>query len=201
MRTVNGVQLDNGDIAEQMVNQYSGTAIIVGSAACVWDDLDRARAIAKNHDLICINLSFCAFKYQVQKNQIHVEHWIGLQPEILYMRHQYAGDRVKTHSYYPGPGVDYVWQGIGAQGTSGLFATRIALAMGYKKVILTGIPLDAQLHFHDYPRVGNCNWALDRHLSIAWEKSVQEEFQGRVRSMSGRTKGWLGEPTEDWLHA
>jgi hypothetical protein len=92
--------------------------------------------------------------------------------------------------------------------TSAAKAARMALHEGFEPVILCGCPLTATGYFegesqkgvgigHDCRRVGDPE--MDAHRTIRnyrdkFAKLAQNEFQGRVFSMSGRTRKLLGEP-------
>lgn len=104
-----------------------------------------------------------------------------------------------THSYKPWAGVDRVWpewdSEEGRKGTSALFAVRVALALGYERVILTGVPLDATGRHYDPPGVKGNGYDA-RSLREAWEKAAVTEFAGRVTSMGDHwTAKLLGGPT------
>lgn len=163
--------------------------LIIGSAACVWDDLaawgDRpARAIA-------VNRMIGAYKGRL---------WAGatLHPELA------AEFRASRPGKWPlfapkeASGVTRIhpkrdqWNG-----TSVLYAVRIALAHGAERVAVAGAPLDEGPHFdHD--------GTLRPHLTqyrLSWSRYT-DELGGRVRSLSGWTRDLLGHPLDGgWLNA
>jgi len=83
-------------------------------------------------------------------------------------------------------------------GCSGLSACVVGVALGYHKVILAGSPLLDNGHFYDPP------WrktTLERSFPDTpkggpklWRKVNDEVFEGRVKSMSGRSRDLLGGP-------
>ena len=122
------------------------------------------------------------------------------------MGHGYGtGAHVHTHSFASPSSVrhreiDLFWDISFPGGTSGMFGCYIGLAMGYSKIILAGIPMDGTGHFFDPPWVGTVELTQDAE-KIVWTQAANGLFRGRVKSMSGNTRKWLGEPTEDWINA
>jgi hypothetical protein len=88
--------------------------------------------------------------------------------------------------------VDFVWALEGWPPCSGLFGAVVALAMGYAPVILAGCPEDDGGHFYDPP--GESGDYLSGGNAAAWLWHREQVFAGRVKSLSGRTREWLGEP-------
>lgn len=79
-------------------------------------------------------------------------------------------------------------------GSSGLFAVKVALKdYGFDRVILCGIPMDADACH--YNRISPWR-AADRHRK-GWEQA-RRHLVGKVRSMSGWTRDFLGDARE-WL--
>lgn len=104
--------------------------------------------------------------------------------------------RILQHSC--NEGVEYKWPFPG-HGSSGLNACYVGLGMGYEELILIGIPLDNSGHYWEAP------WLESRFLREVppgrnpdepryWENAARKIFDGRVKSMSGRTRELLGEP-------
>ena len=74
----------------------------------------------------------------------------------------------------------------------------IGLALGYNKIILAGVPLDGSGHFFDPPDKETKQFS-GQNIDLEWKWANDKYIKGRVKSLSGRTKEWFGEPTEDWL--
>lgn len=172
----------------------SGPAIVCGSARCLWDDL----AAAPAGDLVAVNYAGI-FLHDTPK------HWVSIHAEafqwMLPLRvgrvwqgdgRLQAGQGIETHAQHQCIGVRHVWPAK-RDGSSGLFAARVALALGYAPVILCGIPLDRGGHFYDQPgkSTGEGNYGL--YLD-SWRGAAKYEFGGRVFSMSGATRNLLGAP-------
>lgn len=92
------------------------------------------------------------------------------------------------HAEAPYPMVDHVWEAP-LTGTSSLFATKIMLALGYDEVLLAGCPLDDSGRYYDAPWNKGCD--LNPMSLKEWEEFLPI-FNGRVKSMSGRTRELLG---------
>ena len=102
------------------------------------------------------------------------------------------GNPLETHSRDSETKHKWPWHG---GGTSGLGAILTALALGYQRVVLAGMPLDKG------PHNGEPHWrvtAIENEAAIGymhWKRAMDLAFQGKVKSMSGTTKEWLGEPS------
>ena len=98
-----------------------------------------------------------------------------------------------THSCFGGADYDWPWPG---HGSSGLNAVYTGLALGYQQIVLVGIPLDNGGHYFDPPWLTTNfeNEVPDRRENEPkyWEMAAREVFNGRVKSMSGRTAELLG---------
>jgi len=78
-------------------------------------------------------------------------------------------------------------------GSSGLLATKVALELGCDRIVLCGVPMESTPHFHiPLPLKGAGRYRR------AWVERVGQ-LTGKVRSMSGWTAQFLGEPDEVWL--
>lgn len=74
-------------------------------------------------------------------------------------------------------------------GSSALLGVQAAIqAFGYLKIILCGCPLEGE----------SARGAHYRSFRAGWEERSAEVL-GPVKSMSGWTREFLGEPTEEWL--
>lgn len=199
-----------GEAPPHVANSCSGLLTVMGGAVCVWDDLQNIAALFGKKlgpmwhdddlpcDLMAIN-DIGAYWH----GKLH--HWVTLHG--MYMagwhkfrtKHAYgAGAGVEVHADKPAEAIDHIWDIPNVGGSSGLFACKIALVLGYNKIILAGMPMDDSRHFFDAPWYQGA--ALhNRPEELVWIQARNEVFGERVKSMSGRTKQWLGEPTKEWL--
>ena len=84
--------------------------------------------------------------------------------------------------------VDLVFRYEHPSGSSALLGTQAAIYSGYKKIVLCGCPLEG---------VNEQNYSYTS-FQKGWMKH-KAELEDKVRSMSGWTKFFLGEPTINWL--
>lgn len=79
-------------------------------------------------------------------------------------------------------------------GSVSLYGFKVAREKGHDKVIFAGAPMEPRRkHFLTHQP-----WPVWRVFWTAWEHR-KEEIKPFARSLSGRTKEMLGEPTEEWL--
>lgn len=194
---------------------YKGALLIMGSASCVWEDIEKFEQLNIKHDRMAVNYTgmFCW----------DMEHWVSEHPEIFrwlpMLKLKMCNNLVRVYKEsdegtykctYPGmahtnrPDTEEnivkttVWHGLDIGGTSSMFGVRVGIALGYDKIILAGVPLDGAGYFF-LPPTKNISNHGDRATQITWER--QKEFLSeRVRAMSGFTKNLLGEPTKEWLN-
>lgn len=200
----NGIR-GRGEKAPGCAGSFKGTAVVLGSARCIWDDC--AKIDFTKVEVIAIN-------NMIMHHKDRVHHGISLHPEEpplwrqLRWTNQCEESHVITHShrlpenndnlapqeFKTRCGLDYLWEIEGGRGgSSGLFAAMIGLALGYDKIILAGVPIDGTGHFFDPP--GKVvNQFLGTNIKEEWDNANHNYFKGRVKSLSGRTKEWLGEP-------
>jgi hypothetical protein len=74
-------------------------------------------------------------------------------------------------------------------GSSAFLGAQAGIELGYKKIILCGCPLLQLESPHNYENFQQ-GW-IDKGAYV----------QGKVKSLSGWTKEFLGEPTKEWLDA
>ena len=92
-------------------------------------------------------------------------------------------------------------------GSSGLGAIYVGLALGYEPIVLAGCPMDNTGHFFDPPlghpmaKVRLTNFDPQEAMlsktnknEKIWRRANETIFEGRVKSLSGKTRDWLGAP-------
>jgi hypothetical protein len=118
----------------------------------------------------------------------------------------YAGsvgisDRPSRHvacdARYPGPfpGDPWVWPGY--KSDTGLFAARMAQAVGYAPVILAGVRIDDSGYVEGYvghSHYPDANPQSLRNIRETWWAAFNRGWLAGVRSMSGWTAELLGRP-------
>lgn len=115
-------------------------------------------------------------------------------------------DGPQRHTLGPMRGYDFDWdipqcgyamEDILWHGSTSLFCVFTSLAMGYKRVVLAGCPMDSSGHWYFGPEHVGPRWTGE--CFMAWLDFRQSPQSESVRSMSGYTKTILGEPNQAWL--
>lgn len=180
--------------------------IVCADASCLWldlemfgarDDKGKGRVYKEGWDILAVNNAVIT----MPANVVHV---YSNQPRIIKSalaarRDEYGAEFLQVPQMHAcNPGCQYHWPWSG-HGTSGLGACFVGIGLGYNKIVLCGMPLE------DTPHNGEPHW---RKTSFAtseasgsarddrdahWKRAMSLGFEGKIRSMSGRTKNWLGD--------
>lgn len=196
----------NLDIPE-IAGQYAGKNVMVcGDAACIWDDLEafgakcvhgRGSVYKDDWDILTINKLIEIIPAKVEhcySNEIGL-----LERFIAARRFEYRREfGPPKHIHCRDQGAHWRWP-LGGHGTSGLGGTLVAVGLGYERIVLCGMPLDDSRHNGEPPwrQTAFTREAPDTAtggIPKPWAKAIDLCFGGKVRSMSGRTKQWLGAP-------
>jgi hypothetical protein len=188
--------------------EYDGTdspdMIILGGGKTVWEDYFSARSIMPESQIMCVNDIGGQFKVE----QIH--HMVSLHTGFfvatkLLRREKGMLKGYVNHFTKASPGVDVVWRMQNVGGTSGLFATKVAIAMGAQHIILCGIPMDNTGHYFDPPdatKNHTAKFSKNRCNLAPWiDMKKSKRVMSKVRSMGGHTAGIFGKPTAEWATA
>ena len=178
-----------------------GKLVICGDAACIWEDLDdfdckldavRGRVAKDGWQFMAVNKIGETFPGDI-------EHWYSnasalLAKFVAARRTEYAKEFSVRHTHSCQTGAMWTWPWP-AQGTSGLGAVLTAVGLGYEKIVIAGMPLD------DGPHNGEPPWRGTKFATSEvpdadphWQQAIAVVLKGRVKSMSGRTREWLGAP-------
>lgn len=178
------------------------TALVLGGAACLHDDIRAASAFGPFSEVVACNEAGAEF--------YGITAWVTLHankfPQWIKRR---AGNgyndvppRYTHDERYTGPGVTITPWGFPGQqetGSSGMYAAKVALVdLGCDRAILCGVPMTQTPHFFDDGIWNGKQWDNAGRYFKRWQM-VSDEYKSRVRSMSGATRELLGEPTADWL--
>lgn len=169
-------------------------ALILGGAKTVWEDVEAALALSEFDCVIAANDVGAHWSGKL-------DHWVSLHPDRLARwilereRKGYPnGFATWAHKKLAGCQIDNTtsdWKG-----SSGLFAAKVALELGYNRIVLCGVPLSADgAHFFD-PKP----WAAFQAFRFGWI-AHRPLLVPHVRSMSGWTQELLGAPDRNWLAA
>lgn len=171
--------------------------VVTGSAPCVLEDCEALRAMIpgkrceKLMDWMAIGLD-AVDKYPWPIRFMATYHPDDLEParrrrekmggNTDYIEIQY--DRKYTHTATVEVGGErYSWDHESPTGSSALMGAIMGLKMGYGRIVLCGIPLSG---------------AYER-FQRGW-RHQEKLLRDRVKSMSGWTREFLGEPTHEWLN-
>ena len=166
--------------------------IIMGIAPCLEDDLAAIVKKYDEYDFMAIGVD-CSDR--VAFDIRHAASYHSNEFEQFRLRRSRIGGNLDyiTHSH-EAP-CDQKWPLVAPSphsGSSAFLGAQAGVGMGYKKIILCGCPMTG---------ANNDPNKKERYDTFqkGWIKFV-DMLQGRVRSMSGWTKEFLGAPTEEWLN-
>lgn len=169
------------------------TCLVVGGAGCVFDDLAKAGNMFRPDCIIAIN--------DIMTRLPRVDHAVTMHPEKMHtwLEQRQANGFSEIVSFWTGhdkilPKSSLPYKKFkNNKGGSGLLAVEIAMYLGFTKIILAGIPLEArQGHFFD-----DFVWRECILYRVVWEH--RGNTLPNVRSFSGWTKEQYGEPTLEWI--
>lgn len=179
------------------------TALVVGRAKSVWDEVSAARALGKIDYVLVTGPIAVDFPGPVDA-------WVWFHTELF---PDYAAKRAKAGHppvrTYWGPSyrgkiyaktiatIPLSYTRWDRGGSSGMIATQIALNdFGSGRVILAGVPMTADGGQYDSSK----KWDEAVKHQHAWQTALPQ-LQGKVRSFSGWTLDLLGGqvPTTEWL--
>lgn len=181
-----------------------GTLLVVGSAACVFDDLKRARAVRPHAHVLLINGAA-----QLVRDAQHVLAGHCEKAHLFMAARQrkfpdappvYVHASVRSGKPMP-ECVTHRWRGVATGATSAWKAVRIGKAMGYEEVILCGCPMNDSGYApgesdgigHDCARIGLGQGRMYQNYRDSFRRKAAGEGE-RVYSMSGYSRELLGAP-------
>ena len=179
------------------------TLLVCAGGHSVWDDLQRVgfpnhQPESQPYDIMCINDVYMHFPGRVlhfySNDRSWMPKWLAARRELYTL--EFGGAKY-THSLRHGAAYNWPWPGHGTSSLNGVYC---GLAMGYAKIILCGVPLDNGPHYFEAPwrktRFENEVPNRENGTMAYWTNAKNRVFDGRVFSMSGRTRDLLGEPVE-----
>lgn len=195
------------------------SAIVIGCAACVWDDVQVARSLASYDAIYCVKQIGV---YYPEKFDV----WVTLHPEVMddYEAERHAKGlpngyeivappKHELSASHVGKGnitrrVPYRWPGVdsNASASSGIYGAKVALHDGFDRIVLAGIPMTPEGgHFkpeskNTFGAIRGKVWSQHSAFVCGLNESIPR-LKGKVKSMSGYTRQMLGTPTSEWLRA
>lgn len=198
-------------VLPDIAGKYAGRKLAVcGDAACVWEDLEalgcrnnhaRGKVYHPDYDFMTVNKLVEVFPGNIEHAYSNAGHL--LDAFIAVRRQEYSKEFAQPrHTHSCQSGAKHRWP-FGGHGTSSLGATLVGLGLGYDEIVLCGIPLDNSGH-NGEPHWRKCRFADSEAagpvrgdqvgMNQHWKRAKQFAFEGKVKSMSGRTRDWLGAP-------
>lgn len=154
--------------------------------------------MAKNHDshkhVMAINDMILHYPGHITHAYSNDDRWL---PKWIAARRELHirmwGKIDYVHTCHKGAKYSWPWPG---HGTSALNAVYTGLALGYDDIWICGAPLDNTRHYFDAKWMEtNFGNILTRDGRLPyWTNAAENVFEGRVKSLSGRTRDILGEP-------
>ncbi len=191
-------------------------AIVVGSAPCLHEDLQRALELypfaficTVNGACVEVEEADAIISGHTNKAEIFTEArrkaFPNGKPFDVFANGAREGNQFKFD--YPSV-TRWFGRDCSTGATSAAKAARMMFEIGFEQVILCGCPLDSSGYFsgesekgrsisHDCRRLGDPEQTQSRAVEgyrRKFKKLADGEFKGRVFSMSGLTREWLGEP-------
>ncbi len=182
-------------------------ALVVGSAACVWDDVRTAKELCKFDAVCCVKRAGIAWpdKFDV---------WATLHPEFMddYEARRKAAGLPGGYEIVAPPEselgtagmgrniprrVSYCWPEMDRSPGSGIYGIKVMLEAGYR-VVAAGIPMNNEPHFLKHELWGNGTWDGLANFESGFKQAIPH-MMDKVRSMSGRTQEILGGVSPEWL--
>jgi len=177
--------------------------LITGDGRSLPGDLDCFLSWGIPHEVMAIGRS-------ITKYPGNVQHWANVDgsdskwwAEHLPLKND--GKMPIRHSLGDLPGYDIDWEikdcawvddHVLWHGSSALFAVFISLALGFKKIVLAGCPLDSNGHWFFPEDIKGPRWTVESFM--AWLDFAREPEAAKVRSLSGYTAQIVGEATREW---
>lgn len=195
---------------EEWVGKESGTLLVLGSAPCLFSDLESALALRPGAKVMAVNEACGAVE--------HIDHMLAGHCDKAdlfrdYRLKKFPGAKdVPIHAsrrggFFEPSCVTHWWRNVIVGGTSAWKAARIGVGMGFDEIIFCGCPLDLSGYFnpnetkgfrHECRRVGEpLDGGAMSQLTIRYRKEFvrnAERFGHNVRSMSGWSRDILGAP-------
>lgn len=159
--------------------------IIIGTGRCIWGDFSKAKELVDSYDVMLVNHIIYTFPE-------NAKHFCTLHPDWYRSYRGHWQGREVPHQHFAKS-----YPEIRAA-CSGLFATWVGITLGYDRIMLVGMPMDDSGHYYDPPDHKGC-YAHYLPMMAEWQQDAPL-WHDKVKSFAGKTKQWLGEPTEEWLY-
>ncbi len=183
---------------------HNDVVLLTGDGLTLPTDVKQFESWGIPHDVFCCNRSPLFFEREIN-------HWGAVDAEEsawLSQYHKLENGRFLRHVIGFCQGYDAYWfidQPVDSEfgrrmwaGNSGYFGMMASLAMGYKKVVIAGMPLDRNRHWYDTEGTEGPHWVPDTY-TIWMDYKIERPEAAKVRSLSGYSKFIMGEATKEWV--
>jgi len=186
--------------AARKIPELKQLLLITGDGKTLPEDLKRFLGKNLPHDAMCIGRSIGLYPWKVQ-HYVDVDADAGKWVlENLDKNHPRVGSPI-THTLGAVDWVDIGWDVVDCpissdeilwHGSTALFGVLIGLAMGYRRIVLAGVPMDSKGHWYFENEKWGPKWTMESYQ--AWFEFAGTDRAANVASMSGYTRLLLGEP-------
>ncbi len=173
------------DVEPAYTERHSESAIVLCATETMAGDFDQAIRKRPKSTIVGINRAGQFYPVDMLVSQDHGQAaaWkaLSINPNVTY--HGVRGrDRVEA--------IDYYWPAQGGSGTSGWFAAKILIAMGFEEIILCGMKLEPGPYADGVPAPSFDN---RRNTRVMRERLLLDTWaHPYVTAMSGWPKEVLG---------
>lgn len=179
-------------------------ALVLGGAAGVWKEAERASKLCRFSHVIACNDAAVAWPGRLDAFvTLHPDRlfgWLqdrkaaGRPAALKTVVHEGWKARMQSDDLKPDVVTEYLFEGQRDSGSSGLFCVKYALVnLRLPKAVVCGVPMQAS-HGHFFRAR---DWSGAHKHQKGWVQAMPH-IAGRVKSMSGWTRELLGEPDREW---
>ena len=169
----------------EIAGTYSGTCVIVGSGRDMWQDHEKIKD--KGFDIMGVNVGG---QFIPRVTHLFSWHCVQISAIAAFRKQEFYGQEFLTHSVRSHPGIDWVWHLSGGASMSGISAIDLCWLLGYRSIILCGVPMDDSGYFYGRPK--------NPEVCDKWRREevvrLKTKFGDHVKSLSGYTKEIFGYP-------
>lgn len=180
------------EFIHKIAGSFGGKIRICGGGRDMWQDFEKSKEFGG--DVMCVNIAGLFVPHPVQ----HLFSWHAdrIAPIKEWRSKEMPDDKSVVHSVGPDARgrIDYVWNFSGGTSTSGITAIELAYLLGYRRIMLCGVPMDDSGYFYQPKK--------NPSLYDKWRKrelrDVANKMNWCIKSFSGYTKELYGEPPDEW---
>jgi hypothetical protein len=206
--TISKVRLSNPSQEEEVKKKRGHDLVLItGDGANMIDEVREFESWNLPHDLYCVNRSLLYFERQV-------DHWAAIDIEESGWFAENVNEKVEPNKYVTRHTIgnasfayDVYWEMDFEQsnefqrrvlvGNTGYFAILTAIAMGYKRIVIAGMPLNMDRCWYEPEDADGPNWM--GWMYVQWiDFKLKCPDSDRVKSMSGYSEFILGKATKEW---